>query len=147
MKEDDLEVGYISTDPDSSAFKPAEELSDENILSKGPYTLIVTGLLSEGQRKYVEKLWIIQKVIKKVREVMQSRFSLDISNRWLNLCTRNYDRNGWFPFLLTPTHTPKPPHNVKWRNWGWGGGRGVGVGCVSICYHINYATLCWNSNI
>ena len=26
MKEGDLEVGYISTDPDSSAFKPAEEL-------------------------------------------------------------------------------------------------------------------------
>ena len=93
MKKDDLEVEFITTDPDSAAFRASEELFERNITSTRPYHLIDTRHLSENQRKFVNKSEFVNKMMpgntKYQRDLMQSRFSIDISKR----CQAEFDKS------------------------------------------------------
>ena len=50
MKKNNLEVQYITTDPDTKVFRAASELYVENITSTQPHFLVDTRHLSENQR-------------------------------------------------------------------------------------------------
>ena len=92
LKKDDLEVEYITTDPDSAAYRAADELFEGNITSTRPFHLIDTRHLSENHRKFVGRSEFVKNMMpgktKSMKELMQSRFSVDISKR----CQLEYEK-------------------------------------------------------
>ena len=85
LKDDDLEVKHITTDPDTGAFKAAEELKEQHITSTVPEHQIDTRHLSENHRKYIRNKPAVLKIMpgytKAYRETMQNRFSSELSMR------------------------------------------------------------------
>ena len=55
LKLDNFEPKYITTDPDSSAYRAATELQAENIFKTDPECQIDTRHLGENQRKYIRR--------------------------------------------------------------------------------------------
>ena len=80
-----LEVQYITTDPDTKGFKAASELYAENITSTEPHFLVDTRHLSENQRKFVKNSKSVEIMMpgrtKTERLKLQSKFSNDIGMR------------------------------------------------------------------
>ena len=54
LKEDQLQVQYITTDPDTSAFKAAEDLHLANMSSVAPVYQIDTRHLSQNHQKHIK---------------------------------------------------------------------------------------------
>ena len=77
-----LEVQYITTDPDTKGFKAASELYAENITSTEPHFLVDTRHLSENQRKFVKNSKSVEIMMpgrtKTERLKLQSKFSNEL---------------------------------------------------------------------
>ena len=85
LKLDNFEPKYITTDPDSSAYRAATELHAENIFKTDPECQIDTRHLGENQRKYIRRrpavLEMMPGLTKSYRENLRNRFSTDLSMR------------------------------------------------------------------
>ena len=85
LKEDQLQVQYITTDPDTSAFKAAEDLHLANMSSVAPVHQIDTRHLSQNHRKHIKSrrslLNMMPGVTKRCREKKLNSFAVDLSMR------------------------------------------------------------------
>ena len=54
LREDQLQVKYITTDPDTSAYKAAEDLRRANVTTVDPINQIDTRHLSQNHRKHIK---------------------------------------------------------------------------------------------
>ena len=85
LKEDQLQVQYITTDPDTSAFKAAEDLHLANMSSVAPVHQIDTRHLSQNHRKHIKSrrslLNMMPGVTKRCREKKLNSFTVDLSMR------------------------------------------------------------------
>ena len=85
LKEDNLEVKNIITDPDTSAYKAAEELNMAKITKLTPEHQIDTRHLAENHRKFIKNkcavLNMMPGLTKSFKQKMQNRFSTDLSLR------------------------------------------------------------------
>lgn len=85
LKKDHLEVKYITTDPDTSAYKAAEELNMAKITNSIPEHQIDTRHLAENHRKFIKNkstvLAIMPGLTKSYRQKLQNRFATDLSMR------------------------------------------------------------------
>ena len=85
LKEDQLQVQYITTDPDTSAFKATEDLYLANMTSVAPVHQIDTQHLSQYPRKHIKSrrslLNVMPGVTKRCREKKLNRFAVDLSMR------------------------------------------------------------------
>ncbi|MCU7801218.1 MAG: hypothetical protein KZQ70_14055 [gamma proteobacterium symbiont of Lucinoma myriamae] len=85
LKSDSLEVKYLTTDPDSSAYRAALELKTAQITKTTPEHQIDTRHLGENHRKYIKRkaavLEIMPGLTKGYKQTMRNRFSTDLSMR------------------------------------------------------------------
>ena len=85
LKSDGIEARHLTTDPDSSAFKAAEDLYQEGITNTEPEHFIDTRHLSDNHRKNIKKnvkiLNMMPGKTKKERESLCNRFALDLAAR------------------------------------------------------------------
>ena len=85
LKEDQLQVQYITTDPDTSAFKAAEDLHLANMTSVAPVHQIDTRHLSQNHRKHIKSrrslLNMMPGVTRRCREKKLNSFAVDLSMR------------------------------------------------------------------
>ena len=85
LKSNDLEVEYITTDPDSSAYRAAEELYSNDTTSTRPHHLLDTRHVSVLHSQYIARSDFVQNMMpgktKCARELMQARLSVDMANR------------------------------------------------------------------
>ncbi len=90
LKTDNIEARHFTTDPDSSAFKAAEDLNLEGITETEPEHFIDTRHLAENHRKNIKKNVKITNMMpgrtKKERESLANHFALDMSAR----CSAEY---------------------------------------------------------
>ena len=91
LKSDHLEPKFITTDPDSSAYRAATELFTNKVIETVPQYQIDTRHLGENQRKYIRRQAAVLKMMpgltKSYRETMRNRFSTDMSMR----CKAEFD--------------------------------------------------------
>ena len=85
LKTDNLEPKFITTDPDSSAYKAAIDLYTEKKSETYPEFQIDTRHLGENQRKYIKRRPLVLNMMpgltKSYRESLRNRFSTDLSMR------------------------------------------------------------------
>ena len=85
LKEDQLQVKYMTTDPDTSAYKAAEDLHQANVTSVAPVHQIDTRHLSQNHRKHIKSrsslLNMMPGVTKRLREKRLNSFATDLSMR------------------------------------------------------------------
>ena len=85
LSEDQLQVKYITTDPDTSAYKAAEDLYSTKVSSVQPVHQIDTRHLSENHRKYIKNqaslINMMPGVTKSIRMKKLNRFATDLSMR------------------------------------------------------------------
>ena len=78
LKSDHLEPKYVTTDPDSSAYRAATELYTKKVTKTVPQYQIDTRHLGENQRRYIKRkpavLKMMLELTKSYRETMQNRF-------------------------------------------------------------------------
>ena len=81
LSEDQLQVKYIITDPDTSSYKAAEDLYSTKVSSVQPVHQIGTRHLSENHRKYIKRkaslINIMPGVTKAYRIKKLNRFATD----------------------------------------------------------------------
>ena len=113
LKSDLLEPKFITTDPDSSAYRAATELFTNKVIKTVPQYQIDTRHLGENQRKYIRRQAAVLKMMpgltKSYRETMRNRFSTDMSMR----CKAEFDNihqqvNGAFLPLKMRISAAKP---------------------------------------
>ena len=94
LKEDNLEVHRITTDPDTSAFRATEDFYQAGSSKTKPEHYLDTRHLSENVRKQIKNdpkvIAIMPGSTKAEREKMGGRFSLDMTFR----CTAERDQAG-----------------------------------------------------
>lgn len=80
-----LEVEYITTDPDSSAYRAAFQLYEDGITSTEPKHLLDTRHVSQNHRKFIKNMSELTKHMpgknKTDRQKFQNKFSIDIAER------------------------------------------------------------------
>ena len=85
LSEDQLQVKYITTDPDTSAYKAAENLYSSKVSSVQPVHQIDTRHLSGNHRKYIKNhaslINMMPGVTKSIRMKKLNRFATDLSMR------------------------------------------------------------------
>ena len=85
LKSDNIEVEHLVTDPDSSAYKAAQDLFEENITSIEPEHFLCTRHLSENFRKGIKKdktlLPLMPARTKTKQEKLLNNFSTDLAER------------------------------------------------------------------
>ena len=82
LKEDQLQVQYITTDPDTSAFKAAEYLHLANMTSFAPVHQTDTLHLSQNHRKHIKSRSLLNMmfgVTKRCRGEKLNGFAIDLS--------------------------------------------------------------------
>ena len=105
-----FEIRHITTDPDTSAYRAADDLAYENKSEISPQHLIDTRHFSENQRRHIKKNENILKIMpgatKGVKDKLHSRFATDLSQR----CHAEYESalskcNGdYFRFKRSISH-------------------------------------------
>lgn len=82
---DCLEVKYITTDPDTGAYKAAEEVQQEMKLKTIPEHQLDTRHLAANHRKFIKNstgvLAMMRADTKDLRQTLQNRFAVDLSIR------------------------------------------------------------------
>lgn len=85
LKKDNIEVEYLVTDPDSSAYKAAQDLCEENITKTETEHFIDTRHLSDNMRKGIKKNANLLKIMpgrtKQMRQKYLNNFATDITER------------------------------------------------------------------
>lgn len=85
LKTDNIEAKHFTTDPDSSAFKAAEDLFHENVTQTEPEHFLDTRHFNENHRKNIKKNTDINKMMpgrtKEERDKLQNNFSVDLAAR------------------------------------------------------------------
>ena len=85
LKNDGLEVGELTTDPDSSAYRAAESLYESGETKTQPIHFLDTRHVSSNQRKFVRRLAGLKEIMPtrlvKDKEKLLGRFSIDIADR------------------------------------------------------------------
>ena len=85
LKEDNLEVKHVTTDPDSSAHRAAEDLYNEGTTETEPESLLDTRHMSENHRKYIKNhiglTDLMPGTTKANRTKLQNRFAIDLAER------------------------------------------------------------------
>lgn len=85
LKHDHLEVKYVTTDPDTGAYKAAEELRSAHITTTIPEHQMDTRHLAQNHRKTIKNkatvLAMMPGLTKSYRQTLQNRFSVDLSMR------------------------------------------------------------------
>lgn len=91
LKSDDLEINILTTDPDTSAYRAAEELRLSGITKTKPEHQIDTRHLSANHRKTLKRKAAVEQMMpdgrKTYRKKLQDRFALDVSAR----CTAEFE--------------------------------------------------------
>ena len=91
LKDDQLQVKYITTDPDTSAYKAAEELNLANVTTVEPEHQIDTRHLSQNHRKHIKNrstlLQMMPGVTKAYRRKKLNSFATDLNMR----CQSEFD--------------------------------------------------------
>ncbi len=81
----DIEVGHITTDPDSGAYQAAHELYDDGITETEPTHQLDTRHVSKNHRLYIKKHKELPGILKgntvKIRTQMQNKLAIDLSER------------------------------------------------------------------
>ncbi|CAG2207354.1 unnamed protein product [Mytilus edulis] len=98
LNADEIEAKHFTTDPDSSAFKAAEDLYHENITQTEPEHFLDTRHLADNHRKNIKKnpqiLNMMPGRTKKEKENLQNNFSLDLSARCTSEFTEAMEKYG-----------------------------------------------------
>lgn len=85
LREDKLQIKYLTTDPDTCAYKAAEELHQAEVSSTQPEHQIDTRHLSQNHRKYIKSksglVDMMPGVTKSYRQKKLNRFATDLSLR------------------------------------------------------------------
>lgn len=110
MYSEGFEIRHLTTDPDTSAYKAADDLAQENKSEISPQHLIDTRHFSENQRRHIKKkdniLKLMPALLKGEKDKLHSRFATDLSHR----CHAEYESalskcNGdMFQFKRTVSH-------------------------------------------
>lgn len=91
-----LEVEYLTTDPDSSAYRAAFQLYEDGITSTEPKHLLDTRHVSQNQRKFIKNLSELTNHMpgknKSDRQKMQNKFSIDLAERCQAEFTQAFDK-------------------------------------------------------
>ena len=81
----DVEVGYITTDPDSGAYQAATELHEEGVTTTKPTHQLDTRHVSKNHRQFIKKNKDLPSMLKgrtaKIRTKMQNNLAIDLSER------------------------------------------------------------------
>lgn len=81
----DLEVQFITTDPDSGAYLAAQELYDEGITETQPFHQLDTRHVSKNHRRFIKKHKDLPQILKgntvKIRTKMQNLLATDLAER------------------------------------------------------------------
>lgn len=92
LKQDDLEVKEITTDPDSSAYRAAESLYTAGITNTEPEHFLDTRHVSENHRKFIKNLKPLQNLmparLQCEKKKLKDRFANDFSKR----CQAEYEK-------------------------------------------------------
>ena len=85
LKKDGLEVKHIVTDPDSSAYKAAQDLYEDGDTTTEPENFIDTRHLSENMRKSVKRdkglLQLMPEKTQKKKQTLLNNFATDLTDR------------------------------------------------------------------
>ena len=85
LKESDLEVKHITTDPDTKAYMAAEELYADGVTETEPQHMLDTRHLCDNHRKFIKGNSVLVNLMpgnnKSEREANLNTFSLDLSKR------------------------------------------------------------------
>lgn len=92
LANDNIQVGQVTTDPDSSAYRATEQLYEHGILKNPASHFIDTRHLSENMRKTIKKnqslLQIMPKQTKAEKTKLLHNFSIDLTDR----CTAEFNQ-------------------------------------------------------
>lgn len=98
LKKDGIEVDYVVTDPDSSAYKAAKDLFKENVTKTEPEHFIDTRHLSENFRKGLKKeknlLNIMAARTQLQRQKLLNTFATDLAERCNAEVTKSIEVHG-----------------------------------------------------
>jgi len=98
LKKDGIEVDYVVTDPDSSAYKAAKDLFKENVTKTEPEHFIDTRHLSENFRKGLKKeknlLNIMPARTQLQRQKLLNTFATDLAERCNAEVTKSIEVHG-----------------------------------------------------
>lgn len=86
-----FEIRHMTTDPDTSAHRAAEDLADEHNTTVSPLHLLDTRHFAENQRRYIKRneniLNLMPARTKAKKEKLRNKFSTDLSHR----CQAEYE--------------------------------------------------------
>ena len=109
LKNDGLEINVLTTDPDTKAYRAAEELYERKLTSTKPEHQIDTRHLSQNHRKQIKNnvhvLNMMPGQTRTYRLYLRNRFSIDISRR----CQSEFECihrkvDGNFKEMVSQTH-------------------------------------------
>lgn len=109
LKNDGLEVSYLTTDPDTKAFQAAADLYTKNVSSTLPKYQIDTRHLGENHRRQIKRNDCVLKMMpgcnKSHRQRLRNWFANDISKRCkAELDCAHKSENGHFDRILSRIH-------------------------------------------
>lgn len=111
LNEAGLEVEYLTTDPDSSAYRAAMQLYDDGTSSTEPQHLLDTRHVSQNHRKFIKNMTELTKHMpgrtKADRQKMQNKFSIDLADRCQAEFTQAFEKfpKNVFKFKSTLSYT------------------------------------------
>lgn len=98
LKGDDIEAKTFTTDPDSSAYRAATDLYEDNITNTDPEHFICTRHLVNNHRKNIKRNTDVLNVMpgrtKKEREKLQNNFANDLADRCQSEFTQALEKFG-----------------------------------------------------
>lgn len=94
----DMEVEYLTTDPDSGAYQAATDLHDEGVTKTKPTHQLDTRHISKNHRLFIKKNSRLCEILKgntvKLRTQIQNKLAIDLSERCHGEICKAFDKYG-----------------------------------------------------
>lgn len=94
----DMEVEYLTTDPDSGAYQAATDLHDEGVTKTKPTHQLDTRHISKNHRLFIKKNRRLCEILKgntvKLRTQIQNKLAIDLSERCHGEICKAFDKYG-----------------------------------------------------